>query len=130
MDKILKKEEELNRLNKDVDDSLQELGEDNSLESYEHYEELLKRRLQLSQELYGMYRSRWQEVKSNLGAGNDVAINELIQQKEIQFYKTLQFGGTSKFLEKEINEQRSIQTTLSDPPYPDGDGEGTEEEGQ
>ena len=130
MNKILKKEEELNRLNKDVDDSLQELGEDNSLGSYERYEELLKRRLQLSQELYGMYRSRWQEVKSNLDAGNDVAINKLIQQKEIQFYKTLQFGGTSKFLEKEINEQRSIQTTLSEPPHADGDGEDTEEEGQ
>ena len=127
MEKILKKEEELNQLNKDVDESLQELGKDNSLESYERYEELLKRRLQLSQELYGMYRSRWQEVKSNLGAENDVAINELIQQKEIQFYKTLQFGGTGKFLEKEINEQRNVQTAPGDATHSDKVGEILEE---
>ena len=107
MENILKKEEELNLLNIAIDESLQELGKDNSLENYERYEELLKRRLQLSQELYGMYRSRWEEVKSNLGAGNDVEINELIQQKEIHFYKTLLFGGTRKFLEKERDEQRT-----------------------
>ena len=129
MEHILRIEEELNLLNIAVDESLQKLGEDNSLESYERYEELLKRRLQLSQELYGMYRSKWEEVKSNLGAGNDVEINELIQQKEIHFYKTLQFGGTRNFLEEKY-EQGSIQTTLSDTPRTDGNGEGAEKEGQ
>ena len=40
MENILKKEEELNLLNIAIDESLQELGKDNSLENYERYEEL------------------------------------------------------------------------------------------
>ena len=129
MEEILKKEEELNQLNKDIDESLQRLKQDNRPENYERHNELLDRRLRLFQELYDMYRSKWEELKLPVIDDSNPIMKELIQKEDTKFENTLRFGGTREFLEEKIHEQRSIQTTLSDTPHADGDGEGAEKEG-
>ena len=54
MKEILKKEQELNQLNKEIEESLQRLEENNSYENYEKHKELLERRKQSFKELNDM----------------------------------------------------------------------------
>ena len=128
MEKILKKEEELNQLTKDVDESLKRLKQDNSRENYQRHKELLDRRFRLFQELYDMYRDKWEELKLPVIDDSDPVMKELVQKEDAEFEKTLGFGGTREFLGKKTLEERNAQAVFGNATDSDKVGEGFEED--
>lgn len=127
MKEILKKEQELNQLNKEIEESLQRLEENNSYENYEKHKELLERRKQSFKELNDMYRNKWEELKLPIIDDSDPVMKEFVQKEEAKFEKTLGFGGTREFLEKKIHEQRNVQAAPGDATHSDKVGEVFEE---
>lgn len=84
-----------------MSEALSNLVHDRSTENLKKYESIVAERNKQNSELYGLYRTKWEDLRTQwiICTNDDIMVDELLRKFDSDFNDTLRFGGTRAFLE-------------------------------